>query len=235
MEDLRQVGLVEDVQRELSGESAGIENPDTDLSELWTWLGRRQALAGVAGSCSAADAECLRQIRDGRKYRGLNMTWDEFCQDRVGMARKSADRIIQRLERYGPGYFTFVQVAGVTESEYQQFTGTGVIEGESLMHQGERIAIKAENAPQLCAAVSELRKQSAEARASESQTVEGECEKAVRALRTATAELLRLYSYLPPGAPKLEHLARILLPELAALQAVQFVSGLSLDRIEVQQ
>ena len=34
------------------------------ILDLGIWLGRKQAFSVVAGRCSAADAECLRQIRD---------------------------------------------------------------------------------------------------------------------------------------------------------------------------
>jgi len=40
-----------------------------ELMELGTWIGRKQAFATIAGGCSAADAECLRQMRDQRTYR----------------------------------------------------------------------------------------------------------------------------------------------------------------------
>lgn len=37
-----------------------------DAFDLGTWLGRKQGFAALAGRCSAADAECLRTIRQKR-------------------------------------------------------------------------------------------------------------------------------------------------------------------------
>ncbi|HUI80868.1 MAG TPA: hypothetical protein VLY24_23240 [Bryobacteraceae bacterium] len=39
--------------------------------DLGTWLGRKQAFGLMAGKCSAADAECLRNIRE-QKLTGLS-------------------------------------------------------------------------------------------------------------------------------------------------------------------
>lgn len=42
----------------------------TDVAyQLGTWMGRKQAFTSLAARCSAADAECLRQIREGRRSR----------------------------------------------------------------------------------------------------------------------------------------------------------------------
>ena len=41
--------------------------------DLGTWLGRRQAFAVMAGRCSAADAKCLRELRDTKKYKSSGL------------------------------------------------------------------------------------------------------------------------------------------------------------------
>jgi len=89
-----------------------LEIPRDDVYELGTWIGRRQAFASIAGSCSAADAECLRRVRDRKQYRALGMNWDDFCQKRIGINRRTAEQIIRRLEEFGPQYFTLAQVTG---------------------------------------------------------------------------------------------------------------------------
>jgi hypothetical protein len=38
-----------------------------DAFDSGTWLGRKQAFAELAGRCSAADAECLRQVRKAKR------------------------------------------------------------------------------------------------------------------------------------------------------------------------
>jgi len=45
-----------------------------EVYQLGAWMGRKQAFASLAGRCSAADAECLRQIREHKRYRALKRT-----------------------------------------------------------------------------------------------------------------------------------------------------------------
>jgi hypothetical protein len=49
----------------LNAASAQVDG--TALLEVGTWLGRHQAFGLIANKCSAADAACLRQIRDSRR------------------------------------------------------------------------------------------------------------------------------------------------------------------------
>jgi hypothetical protein len=133
-----------------------IENHSDDVYELGTWIGRRQAFAAVAGSCSAADAESLRQVRNRKQYRALGMNWDAFCQKRVGINRRTAEQIIHRLEEFGPQYFALAQVTGVTPEQYRRLAAS--VSEKGLLHAGETIAISAENGPRLNAAVEELKR-----------------------------------------------------------------------------
>jgi len=75
-----------------------------EVLDLGTWIGRKQAFASMAGGCSAADAECLRQMRSQKKHRALGLTWAEFCKQQIGITRQYADRLIGRLEELGPHY-----------------------------------------------------------------------------------------------------------------------------------
>ena len=125
-----------------------------DEVELGEWLGRRQAYSLVAGTCSAADARCLNEIRENRKYKRLNLTWEEFCKQRLGMHRATADEIIRRYREFGPTYFTLHQITGVTAEEYRAIHGA--IEDGSLRWREGAIPIQAEHAPRLLEAVREL-------------------------------------------------------------------------------
>ena len=60
-------------------------NGGSDL-HLGTLLGRRQAFSLIAGRCSAADAACLREIRNQKSYRSLKLGWKQFCCEQVGMS-----------------------------------------------------------------------------------------------------------------------------------------------------
>jgi len=125
-----------------------------DIYELGAWMGRKQALASMAGRCSAADAECLRQIRDQKRYRALNMSWEQFCTQRIGATHKTVDKIIRRLEEFGPAYFMLVQATGISDNDYRRIASS--VKELNLLHAGEEIPIVAENAPKLAAAVEAL-------------------------------------------------------------------------------
>ena len=134
-----------------------------DIFEIGAFTGRRQAFAALAGTCSAADAECLRRVRERRMYKALGLTWEGFCRERAGVSRVTADKLIRRLEEFGPVYFQLAQVTGIAESDYRRIAGS--IRKEGLAFQGEVIPIQPEHAPRLTAAVGELCRQTAPAKA----------------------------------------------------------------------
>ena len=184
--------------------STTIQTQSGEILELGTWLGRKQAFAELAGRCSAADAECLRQVRDRKMYRSLKMTWREFCKQRLGISRSTADLAIQHLEEFGPAYFILAQATGITPTEYRRISGA--VRGQALLHAGEAIPINAENAPRLAAAVEALRRAPAvgedatvdasdEAAVAEARTqaeIERAFERAARAAKVALAQFQRL-------------------------------------------
>jgi hypothetical protein len=69
-----------------------IQTNQDAIFDVAAWVGRKQAFAALAGRCSAADAECLRQVRDQRQYRTLNVNWEQFCKRRAGILRFSFRR-----------------------------------------------------------------------------------------------------------------------------------------------
>jgi hypothetical protein len=185
-----------------------VQKPEETL-DLGTWMGRKQAFASIAGGCSAADAECLRQMRDKKKYRALGLSWTEFCKQRIGMSQPTADRIIKRLEEFGPQYFRLAQATGITPEEYRRIAGS--VSEQGLVHAGELIPISAEEGPRLIAAVTELRKQAEpETAESEAEDVDRAIEKAQRLFRTAVDEVGRV-----------EHLP------LSTAQRTKLLSGVS--------
>src|ERR1035437_6831131 len=84
-----------------------------DLGRL---LGQRRPFGAVAGRCSAAHAQLLRRIRDEKLYRPLTPSWRAFCSVYLALSRRHADRLIGLLNRFGPVYFEFSQLAGVSPS-----------------------------------------------------------------------------------------------------------------------
>jgi hypothetical protein len=121
---------------------------------LGEWIGRRQAYSLVAGTCSAADAKCLAEIREGKQYRRLGLTWEEFCKQRIGMHRTNVDQIIRQFTEFGATYFTLHQITGITADEYRAIRGA--IADGSLRYCDDVIPIEAEHAPRLLEAVREL-------------------------------------------------------------------------------
>ena len=47
--------------------------------ELGIMPGQRRAFGLVAGRCSAAQAECLRKVRDEKTYLKFAANWAGFC------------------------------------------------------------------------------------------------------------------------------------------------------------
>jgi hypothetical protein len=169
------------------------ENKVEDVLEIGKWLGRREAFSQVAGRCSAADAKCLRELRESKKYKELGLTWEEACKQKVGICRSVADQIIRNLEEFGPDYFVIAQVTGISANEFRRISGS--VSNQALLHSGEEIPVTVENAPRLIAAVEALRREATAAPAPTADTaaeVARSFARAERATRTALAELDKL-------------------------------------------
>ena len=161
--------------------------------DFGTWIGRRHAFSLIAGRCSAADAQCLRELHESKEYRKLGLTWEECCKQRAGIGRSTADLIIRNLEEFGPDYFVIAQVTGISAKEYRRISGS--VSNHNLLHAGEEIPIRVENAQRLVTAVETIRRETAAAPAEPADGL-AEAErcfvKAEHALRTAIAELDKL-------------------------------------------
>ena len=124
--------------------------------DLGKMLGRREALGVVAGRCSAAEAACLRQIRQERQYAAFAPSWDEFCTDYLHISRSNADRVIRLLDEFGPAYFELSQLTRISPETYRALA-PAIVDG-ALTIEGETIAITAGNAGKLSTAVTQLRR-----------------------------------------------------------------------------
>ena len=125
------------------------------LLELGTWLGRHQAFGLIANKCSAADAACLREIRDNKHYRALGLTWEEFCSRHTGIDRRTADRIVERLEEFGEAYFNLSRLIPIHPSGFRELASS--VSGNTIELDGRMIPITPDHAPQIIEAVRELR------------------------------------------------------------------------------
>jgi hypothetical protein len=134
--------------------------PASDVSprafDLRRWMGRRDAFGTIAGRCSAADAECLRLIRDKKAYVDIAASWDEFCRLHLHVSRKKIDRQIGLLDEFGPAYFQIAQLTHITPNEYRAIAPH--LSPEGLRVDGGVIALLPENTQQVSEAVAKLKR-----------------------------------------------------------------------------
>src|SRR5690348_12773816 len=123
--------------------------------DLGSWIGLQQAFAVVTGSCSAARAQCLRQVRDSKILDGLGLTWDEFCKDYAGISRQHADHLIHQHAEFGDAYFRLSEIARVSSRTFRQIAAR--VDGETIDINGEKLALTPANATRIRAAIQSLR------------------------------------------------------------------------------
>jgi hypothetical protein len=144
--------------------SVAKQTPETAL-DLGRWLGRREAFALIAGRCSAAEAESLRRLREGKQYKNVSPSWEEFCGRHLGASRRHIDRILRLLDEYGPSYFTVAQMTHVTPEEYRAIAPH--VSGDGLNVDGAAIALIPENSAKVAAGVADLLKRERPAKGKE--------------------------------------------------------------------
>lgn len=158
-------------------------NAAPDAIDMGRWLGRREAFSLVAGRCSAAEAESLRQIRERRLYLTVARSWDEFCAKHVGASRRNIERSLRLLEEFGPAYFAVAQMAHIGPEEYRAIAAH-VDEG-GVRLDGAIVALLPENSGHVAAAVGELLRRAAppESRAAKAASVEQAIKRCAEAAR----------------------------------------------------
>jgi len=134
----------------------GSKKPKGDALEFGKMIGRRQTFSLVAGKCTAADAECLKKIRDQKLYSGYAESWDTCCTQHIGMSRANAERIIGLLEEFGRAYFEVAQLTRVSPETFRALAPS--IHDKTLHHNGEAIALIPENAARVASVVAGHRK-----------------------------------------------------------------------------
>src|SRR5947209_3675664 len=129
--------------------------------DLGSWTGLQNAFATVAGSCSAARAQCLEQVRDSGMLDDLGLTWDEFCQNSAGVSRRHADHLIQQYNPFGDAYFRLSEIARVSPKTFQQIARHVVSDNgaDVLDIEGQKLPLVPENAAKIRADIQSLRSQ----------------------------------------------------------------------------
>jgi hypothetical protein len=166
-------------------EKSRIEN----VFDVGTWLGRKQAFGVMAGRCSAADAECLIEIKDKELYLELEPTWEDFCVNRMGTSRATADRAIRQYNQLGPNFAKLNSFARIKPAEFRRIAAA--ISDEGVCYGGEIIPMEPDNLAKLAQAVEALRKDSLP-EATSVDAVAATFTKAERSLETALTEFGRL-------------------------------------------
>src|SRR6185369_10794824 len=116
------------------------QQPESDADfKLGEILGTRRAFSSVAGRCSAADAACLRRLRDEKLFAARTATWDEFCPKFLGMSRANANRVIGYLDEFGPDYFELAQLTRINPTEFRAIAAN--IKYKAVHWEGEAIAL----------------------------------------------------------------------------------------------
>ena len=116
--------------------------------------GRQQAFALIASKCTAAQAQCLRQIRETRVYEQFGLTWEEFCDQHAGIRRRHADDLISRLDEFGDTYFKLSQLARVSPETYREIAGQ--LHDDVIEIDGAPLALIPENATRIRAGIQRM-------------------------------------------------------------------------------
>jgi len=138
---------------------------EQQVLELGIMLGQRRAFGMVAGRCSAAQAECLRKVRDEKIYLKFAANWAGFCERQLKISKRTADRAIALLKKHGTLYFETAALTGITPAEFERIEHAIQCDG---IHLGsEVIALIPENATRAVDAVARLQAEAAAAQCSE--------------------------------------------------------------------
>ena len=125
--------------------------------DFGSWLGLQKAFAAVASSCSAARAQCLKQVRESHLLDETGFTWDEFCKEFVGISRQHADNLIRQYEQFGDAYFRLSEIARISPRNFEQIAEK--VTADAIEIGGQKLALVPENAHKIRAAIQTLRNQ----------------------------------------------------------------------------
>ena len=132
-----------------------MEDITNELVNAGAWIGRQQAFALIGSKCSAAQAQCLREIRESHAYEKLGVTWDEFCPRYAAISRSKADDLIRRLDEFGQDYFRICEVARISPEAYRQIAD--LVPDETVELDGKVVPLIPENAPRIRLGIRTLR------------------------------------------------------------------------------
>ncbi|HYW44497.1 MAG TPA: hypothetical protein VE959_16675 [Bryobacteraceae bacterium] len=134
-----------------------MEKLTTEQLDACACVGRQQAFAAIAGKCTAAQALCLKQIRESRTYEALGLTWEEFCQQHAGISRSRADALIQQFEEFGEDFFRLSEIVRVSPATYRQIESR--VHDQCIEIDGHQVPLTPQNTPKIRWAIQSLRQE----------------------------------------------------------------------------
>ena len=130
---------------------------EQQVLELGIMLGQRRAFGMVAGRCSAAQAECLRKVREEKTYLKFAPNWSKFCEGHLKISPRTADRTIALLKKHGTLYFETAALTGITPAEFGRIGHA--IQQDGIHVGSDVIALIPENAARAVDAVARFQAQ----------------------------------------------------------------------------
>jgi hypothetical protein len=119
--------------------------------------GQQGVFAMYTSQCLYDQAVCLRDIRKTKAYRGLGLTWAEYCTRHAGMSWRQAELMIDLAEEFGSAYFRLCSVVRVSPAFFRRIADRCT--AQTIELDGQKIPISAQNAPKIRDGFSRLSKQ----------------------------------------------------------------------------
>lgn len=146
------------LERTIVGETLKTITNQQQALELGIILGERRAFGVVAGRCSAAQAECLRRVKEEKLWMGFAEGWEDYCVRVLKISRRHADRMVLNLKKYGVLYFEVAALTGIAPADYERIEDAVHADG---IHVGsEVIALIPANTERAIEAVARLQAES---------------------------------------------------------------------------
>jgi hypothetical protein len=99
------------------------------------------------------------EVYDNKLYLAVEASWEDYCKNRLGISRRTAERLIRNYKQYGPNLARLNCFARIKPGEYRLFAA--VLTDDGLLYNGETIPLEPENTPRLAQVVEAIREQSA--------------------------------------------------------------------------
>lgn len=119
-----------------------------ELAEVYKMIGRQEAFGVMASRSSAAWAETLKRLKEGKAYKYFELTWEEFCPRHLNISRQTADRTIADYKEFGEVYFSLSEVARISRDAFRAIEGSVTSDGQ-LDLGGELVPITKANSDRI--------------------------------------------------------------------------------------